>query len=91
VASREDVAARFALAAQLAAKRSGIQWVTRLSASGELLGSTVLAITDTAHRRVEIGYTWLVPHAQRTWTSDAIGCTPAASNLARSATLYRAR
>jgi N-acetyltransferase len=69
VASREDVAARFELAAQLAAKRSGIQWVTRLIATRELVGSTVLGVTDAAHRRVEIGYTWLVPHAQRTFAN----------------------
>ncbi|WP_028079401.1 GNAT family N-acetyltransferase [Solimonas soli] len=33
---------------------------------GRLVGSTRIAQVDTTHRRAEIGWTWLVPAAQRT-------------------------
>jgi RimJ/RimL family protein N-acetyltransferase len=69
IATREDLAERVALAEQLARKRIGIQWVTRLKATREVIGSTAIVLTDATHRRTEIGYTWLVPSAQRTFAN----------------------
>jgi RimJ/RimL family protein N-acetyltransferase len=41
-------------------------WVTRRAADGEALGSTSFLAIAPAHRRLEIGWTWLSPRAQRT-------------------------
>lgn len=43
-----------------------LPYVIRDSTSGDLVGSTRLMDIARAHRRVEIGATWLTPRAQRT-------------------------
>jgi N-acetyltransferase len=41
-------------------------WVTRSKADGRIAGSTRFADIQTAHRSLEIGWTWLHPRYQRT-------------------------
>ncbi len=52
----------------LAARDAGtaLPFATLLRDSGELVGSTRFANFDEAHRRVEIGWTWVTPRWQRT-------------------------
>ncbi len=52
----------------LAARDAGtaLPFATLLRDSGELAGSTRFANFDEAHRRVEIGWTWITPRWQRT-------------------------
>jgi RimJ/RimL family protein N-acetyltransferase len=64
--TRADVAERFALAERMMSARSAVFFLTRHAETGELLGSTSSMVTDPAHRRLEIGFTWLLPRAQRT-------------------------
>lgn len=69
IATREDVEARFAVAMQVIASKTGVFFLTRDIRTGTLLGSTSSIVTDAAHRRLEIGFTWLLPRAQRTGTN----------------------
>lgn len=64
--TRDDLVARFALAERVMASGAGVFFVTRLAATGEAIGSTSMILTDAAHRRIEIGFTWIVPRLQRT-------------------------
>jgi N-acetyltransferase len=64
--SRADLVERFATAERLMASGSGVFFVTRLEATGDAVGSTSMILTDPAHRRIEIGFTWIVPRMQRT-------------------------
>src|SRR5689334_12593533 len=64
--TRDDLVARFALAERVMASKGGVFFVTRLAATGEAVGSTTMILTDAAHRRIEIGFTWIVPRLQRT-------------------------
>ena len=64
--TRDDLIARFAPATGLMERRVGVVWVTRNALTAQILGSTSMLITDATHRRVEIGFTWLLPEAQRT-------------------------
>jgi RimJ/RimL family protein N-acetyltransferase len=64
--TREDVKERFALAERLMATKGAVFFLTRRAGTGELLGSTSSIVTDPVHRRLEIGFTWILPHAQRT-------------------------
>jgi len=66
MATRQQLAQRFELNARMIAEGSAAFWITRLCASGAVVGSTALLVTDAQHRRFEIGHTWLVPAAQRT-------------------------
>jgi RimJ/RimL family protein N-acetyltransferase len=87
VASRDDVAARIAnFGTANAERKSGVLFVTRLRGTGAIVGSTSMFVTDASHRRLEIGHTWLVPSAQRTFVNteakylqlqhafDVLGC-----------------
>jgi RimJ/RimL family protein N-acetyltransferase len=64
--TRADTEARLTMALRVMKEGSAVFFVTRLVATGELVGSTASVVTDAGHRRLEIGYTWLVPRAQRT-------------------------
>jgi RimJ/RimL family protein N-acetyltransferase len=66
IATREDVEARFAVAMQVIASKTGVFFLTRDIRTGDCVGSTSSIVTDAAHRRLEIGFTWLLPRAQRT-------------------------
>lgn len=85
---REEHEVRAILENALAAQREGSRapFVTRLGASGELVGSTSLYVTNEAVPTVEIGFTWILPAWQRTAVNteakllqlrhcfDALGC-----------------
>ncbi|HVU03605.1 MAG TPA: GNAT family protein [Polyangiaceae bacterium] len=64
--TREDLVERMKLAEGMMAAKNAIFFLTRLAATGELVGSTSSIVTDAAHRRLEIGFTWILPKAQRT-------------------------
>ncbi len=61
-----DLRARFSMAEQLMEGGKVVFFLTRLAKTGEVVGSTSSMVTDAAHRRIEIGFTWLLPRAQRT-------------------------
>ena len=48
-----------------AAKGAALPFTTRLRADGELVGATRFGSFEPAHRRVEIGWTWVTPSMQR--------------------------
>jgi N-acetyltransferase len=48
------------------AQGTALPFVTTLGETGEVIGSTRLANADAAHRRVEIGWTWIARPWQRT-------------------------
>jgi RimJ/RimL family protein N-acetyltransferase len=52
----------------LAMQRDGkaLPFVIRLQHNGRIIGSTRYCAIEAAHRRVEIGWTWLSPSVQRT-------------------------
>ena len=61
-----DLRGWVAAALKLAAAGSAVPFATLDAATGEPIGSTRFGAIDTAHRRVEIGWTWLAPARQRT-------------------------
>jgi RimJ/RimL family protein N-acetyltransferase len=63
--TRADLVERFAMVERVMNAGGGVFFVTRLSATGELVGSTSMILTDAAHRRLEIGFTWILPRMQR--------------------------
>ncbi|HEX4474901.1 MAG TPA: GNAT family protein [Polyangiaceae bacterium] len=65
MATRADVEERLSAARVLAEKEMGTVFVTRRRDTGAVIGSTACLVTDRAHRRIEIGFTWLIPSAQR--------------------------
>ena len=65
IATRADVEERMSVASALAEKEMGTVFVTRRRDTGMVIGSTACLVTDRAHRRIEIGFTWLIPSAQR--------------------------
>ena len=67
--NRADVEARVAHGQQLVDSGLAVVFVTRTRSNGALVGSTALFLTDPIHRRIEIGFTWLVPDAQRTFVN----------------------
>jgi RimJ/RimL family protein N-acetyltransferase len=66
LSTREDFLQRYKDAERLLQEGRAIFFVTRQVTTGKLLGSTASYVTDSEHRRIEIGSTWLVPSAQRT-------------------------
>ena len=66
VASEDDM--RRYVEAALAAQANGtaLPFVTTDAATGEVIGSTRFGSVEAAHRRVEIGWTWISPPRQRT-------------------------
>lgn len=65
IATRADLEERMANAIVLAEQEMGTVFVTRRRDTGAVIGSTACLVTDRAHRRIEIGFTWLIPSAQR--------------------------
>lgn len=61
----EDVAAYVDTAVSGVAAGTTLPFVQRCSASGELIGSTRFGNIDVFNRRVEIGWTWIIPPRQR--------------------------
>lgn len=66
VRSREDVAAYVDAALRDQARGTAAPFATVDRASGTIVGSTRFGNMDPAHRRVEIGWTWLARPWQRT-------------------------
>lgn len=64
--SEDDMRRFIALAQQQHAAGLGLSLVTRLRATGEIVGSSSYLSADWPHRRVEIGGTWVIPARQRT-------------------------
>ena len=64
--TRDEFAAYLDGALAAAATGSELPFATVAAATGEVLGSTRLLNIEPASRRVEIGWTWLSPRAQRT-------------------------
>lgn len=63
---RADMAAWLDEALVAAARGTALPFATLLRGTEELIGSTRFANYDPAHRRVEIGWTWITPAHQRT-------------------------
>jgi RimJ/RimL family protein N-acetyltransferase len=66
IRSREDMARYVAGALKAAEERTALPFVLRRPDSGEVAGSTRFGNASPEHRRVEIGWTWVVPDLQRT-------------------------
>ena len=66
MSSREDLAGFIdaALAGQAAGREQAFATIER--SSGRVVGSTRYLNIEPAHRRLEIGYTWLAPAWQKT-------------------------
>lgn len=66
VPSRETITAYIAAALGAQARGTELPFVIIRRSSGRVVGSTRFYAIERAHRRVEIGYTWLAASAQRT-------------------------
>jgi N-acetyltransferase len=66
VHSEDDMRRYVDSALRAQAQGTALPFVTTVAATGEVVGSTRLAEADAAHRRVEIGWTWLARAWQRT-------------------------
>ena len=66
IATRADMAKYVEEALDLRAAGSALPFVTILQSENRIVGSTRFANYEQAHRRVEIGWTWLNPQWQRT-------------------------
>ena len=65
-ASEAEASQLIAFASAAAAKGAMLAFAQILRASGEIMGSTSYLAVEPAHRRLEIGATWLNPRHQRT-------------------------
>ena len=66
VADRADMAAYVQTALDSQAQGSALPFVTIEQASGQVIGSTRYGNIEPAHRRLEIGWTWVATAFQRT-------------------------
>jgi RimJ/RimL family protein N-acetyltransferase len=66
IQSRADVDQYIAYALEQQALGAQLPFVTVSRATGEIVGSTRFDEITPAHRRVEIGWTWIAPRWQRT-------------------------
>jgi RimJ/RimL family protein N-acetyltransferase len=66
VRTREDMRSYVAKALEECERGVALPFVTIANASGRPIGSTRYGNIDLAHRRVEIGWTWITPAYQRT-------------------------
>ena len=66
VGSEAEVGQLIAFSSAAAAKGGMLAFAQILRASGEIMGSTSYLAVEPAHRRLEIGATWLHPRHQRT-------------------------
>jgi N-acetyltransferase len=66
IGSEEDMRRYVEEALALAAAGSSVPFATTDAASGRVIGSTRFGNAEPAHRRVEIGWTWITPAYQRT-------------------------
>lgn len=66
ISSRADVDQYIAYALAQQALGNQLPFVTVSRATGEIVGSTRFDEITPAHRRVEIGWTWIAPRWQRT-------------------------
>lgn len=64
--SEDDMHRYVAAALQAQAAGTALPFVTTEAATGTVIGSTRFGNVDMAHRRVEIGWTWITPAWQRT-------------------------
>lgn len=65
VRTRDEMRAYVEEALVAAARGTALPFVTRLRASGAIVGSTRFGNFERAHARVEIGWTWITPSHQR--------------------------
>jgi RimJ/RimL family protein N-acetyltransferase len=66
IQSRTDVDQYIAYALEQQSLGAQLPFVTASRATGEIVGSTRFDEITPAHRRVEIGWTWIAPRWQRT-------------------------
>ena len=66
IRNREDMRGYIDSALQMQAAGRSLPFATIEKGSNRAIGSTRYAEVDTAHRRLEIGYTWIMPAWQRT-------------------------
>jgi hypothetical protein len=66
VAPPEKMGEYVAAALDMRERLGALPFVVRDNASGDIVGSTRYFNVETAHRRLEIGHTWLGARAQRT-------------------------
>ena len=66
VGSEEEASQLIAFSSAAAAQGGMLSFAQVLRASGEIMGSTSYLAVEPAHRRLEIGATWLHPRHQRT-------------------------
>jgi N-acetyltransferase len=66
IRSRSDMERYVEEALQLAGTGKALPFATTDAATGRVIGSTRFGNAEPAHRRVEIGWTWISPEWQRT-------------------------
>lgn len=66
VHSEDDMRRYVAAALEAQARGTALPFVTVAADGGEVIGSTRFGSVEPAHRRVEIGWTWIAPRWQRT-------------------------
>jgi RimJ/RimL family protein N-acetyltransferase len=64
--SEDDMRRYVAAALQAQSAGTALPFVTTEAATGKVIGSTRFGNAEPAHRRVEIGWTWITPAWQRT-------------------------
>ena len=69
VRTGEEMRAYIELALEEQARGTALPFATIERSSGEVVGSTRFANIDVAHRRLEIGWTWINPRWQRTFVN----------------------
>jgi N-acetyltransferase len=69
MACDDDVRKLIEMALALHAARAGVSFVTRIRETGEVAGGSAILRLDAQHRRVEIGFTWILPRWQRTFVN----------------------
>jgi len=86
IRSRKDMADYIDIALKAQRKGDQLPFATVLQDGGAVIGSTRFAAINLAHKRMEIGWTWITPAWQRTavnteakllmleWAFDVVGC-----------------
>lgn len=67
--SEQDMERYVRIALQEQAEGRALPFATTLLETGEIIGSTRFGNIEAAHKRVEIGWTWITPSYQRTFVN----------------------
>jgi RimJ/RimL family protein N-acetyltransferase len=69
IRTREDMRQYVQSALKLRDRGTAVPFVTIEKSANELVGSTRYANTDSVNRRLEIGWTWIIPEWQKTYVN----------------------